>query len=82
MMNLQQIIDTVRAERNVTAVAYEGNEVEYEGEHWYELAVWEGEKLSYEWYAELEGDAVYYDQAHLSAEDRISEIDEAIAKRG
>jgi len=81
MMNLQDLIDMVKAERTVTAVAYEGNSVEFEGETWYELAVWEGDKLSHEWYADLEGDAVYYDQSHIPSEDRIPEIDKAIAAR-
>ncbi|UYL85353.1 hypothetical protein SEA_HAGER_60 [Microbacterium phage Hager] len=81
MMNLQELINSVQALSTGSAVAYEGNKVEYEGEVWYELAIWDNGKLSFGWYADLEGDAVYYDQSHIGNEDRIPAIDEAIAKR-
>ncbi|UDG78678.1 hypothetical protein SEA_NEPTUNE_59 [Microbacterium phage Neptune] len=80
MMNLQELINAAKGDREA-AIAYEGNRVEFENEVWYEMAIWEDGKLSFEWWAELEGDAVYYDQSHIPAEDRIAEIDEAIAKR-
>lgn len=81
MMTLQELINKIKEDRTIAAVAYEGNTVRYEDEVWYELAIWEDGKLTFEWYADLEGEAVFYDQSHIGHEDRIPEIDEAIAKR-
>lgn len=81
MMNLQELINAIKVDREMAAVAYEGSKVEFDGEVWYELAIWEDGKLSFEWYADLDGEAVYYDQSHIGYEDRIPAIDEAIAKR-
>lgn len=80
MMNLQELINEVKTQIDA-AVAYEGNRVEFEGEIWYELAIWDDGKLSFAWYADLEGEAVYYDQSHIPSEDRIPEIDRVIASR-
>lgn len=81
-MDIQEITKQIvrEAKGDVVAVAYEGKKVVFEGETWYELIIQDGSIFA-AWYALIDGDAIFYDRDKLAMEDRIPEIDEAIARR-
>lgn len=81
-MNLQELIAKIVADAKgeMVAVAYEGVKVEHDGEVWYQLLIADHGGYYTVWYADIDGEAVYYDRDRIAPEDRIAEIDATIPR--